>query len=50
MEKYYLEEIRLSRELAREVADELESMPSKVQEAFEKLRTLYTEQIEEGVQ
>ena len=50
MEKLYLEEICLSRELAREVADDLESMPAKVQEAFEKLRTLYSKQITEGVQ
>lgn len=43
-----LEEIKLSRALARAVYESLEEMPSSVKQAFADLQRLYNRQMEEG--
>lgn len=48
--KTMLEEIKLSRALARAVTESLEEMPSSVKEALAELQRLYNRQIEDGEQ
>lgn len=53
MENYYFEEIRLSRELAKAIEQELESfgqvVPHSVFVAYNRLKELHQKQIDEGV-
>ena len=50
MNNDYLEEIRLSRELAKVIGQELESFPQSVMVAYTNLLRHYAREIENGVQ
>lgn len=50
----YIDEIKLSRELAREIEQAVQQygqvVPHSVYQAYLRLKELYTKQIEEGIQ
>lgn len=50
MNNDYLEEIRLSRELAKAIGQEVESIPQSVMVAYTNLLKHYAREIENGVQ
>ena len=53
MNNYYLEEIRLGRELAKAIEQELESfgqvVPHSIFQAYQRLKELHQKQIDEGI-